>query len=92
MISATDSCVGRPVKPQGGGQRRDALTNETVHVGVGRALNVKVPATDVVHGLVVHLTGHVGVLEEGVNAEHGVVGLHDGRRNLGTGPGCERQL
>jgi hypothetical protein len=79
VISALDSKVERTVKPQGGCQRRDAVTYETVQVGVGRALNVKVPATDVVHGLVVHLIGLVGGLWEGVNAEHRVVGLNDGR-------------
>ncbi len=35
-------------------ERRDALSNQTVQVGVGRALNVEVAAADIVDGLIVN--------------------------------------
>ena len=38
---------------------RDDLSNQTVQVGVGRALNVKVAAADIVEGLVVKAEGTI---------------------------------
>jgi len=38
------------------------------------------------------LVSDVGVLEERVNAQHTIVGLNYGSRNLGTGPDSERDL
>lgn len=64
------------------GDRRDDLGNETVEVGVGRALNVEVAAANVVDGLVVNHEGTVRVLEGGVGGQDRVVGLNDGSRHL----------
>ena len=51
----------KPVKviPERSGDGGDDLTNQTVQIGVSRSLNVKVPAADVVDGLVVHHEGAV---------------------------------
>ena len=43
-------------------------------------------------GLVVEHDGNVGVLEEGVGGEHGVVGLDDGGGHLGGGVDGEAEL
>ena len=69
-------------------KRSDAVSDEmtwareAVEVGVGRALDVEVAAAHVVEGLVVEGEGHVGVLEERVGREHGVVRLDGGRGDL----------
>ena len=63
--------------------RRDAVSEEitcamqTVQVGVRRALDVQRPAADVVHGFVVQHHRDVGVLEQRVRGQHGVVRLDD---------------
>ena len=63
---------------------RDNLANQSVQVRVGWALNVQVPAADVIDGLVVDHEGAVGVLEGGVGGQDAVVGLHDSSGNLKT--------
>ena len=59
------------------------MTNQTVEVGVGSAVNVQLPAADVVDGLIVHHEGTVGVLQGGVGGQDGVVGLHHSSGHLG---------
>jgi hypothetical protein len=68
------------------------LGNQAVEVSVGRALNVEGAAADVVHGLIVEHDRDVGVLEEGVRREDGVVGLDDGGGHLGGGVHGEAEL
>jgi hypothetical protein len=54
------------IKAKGGSDGRHNLTNQTVQVGVGWALNVKVPAADVIDGFIVDHEGTVRVLKSGV--------------------------
>jgi len=70
------------VESEGGSQGRDDLGNESVEVGVGWSLDVEVSSADVVHGLVIDHDGDVGVLEEGVGGQDGVVWLNNGGGNL----------
>ena len=49
----------REVKPERGSDGGYNLTNQSVQVGVRWPLNVQVPATDVIDGLVVHHKGTV---------------------------------
>ena len=87
-----DVDVERTVETEGRGEGRDHLADEPVKVGVGGALDVEGPAADVVDGLVVEHDGDVGVLEEGVGGEHGVVGLDDRGGHLGGGVDGEAEL
>jgi len=87
-----DVDVEGTIETEGGGQGGDNLSDESVKVGVGGALNVEVSAADVVDGLVVEHDGDVGVLKEGVGGEHGVVGLNDGGGDLGGGVDGEAEL
>ena len=80
------------IESEGGSQRGDDLSDESVQVGVGGSLDVEVSSADVVDSLVVEHDGDVGVLEEGVGGEHGVVGLNDGGRNLRRGVDGEAEL
>ena len=67
------------IEPQRGRDGADDLTNQTVQVGVGRTLDVKVTAADVVDGLVVDHEGAVGVLQGGMGGQDSVVWLdHSG--------------
>jgi hypothetical protein len=76
------------VETEGGREGGHHLTDETVEVGVGRALDVEVAAAHVVQGLVIKAEGAVGVLQEGVTGKHVVVRLNDSGRHLrGRGHG-----
>merc|ERR1711988_501272 len=80
------------IETERSGQRGDHLSHETVQVGVGGALDVEAATADVVQGLVVKHDSDVGVLEEGVGGEHGVVGLDHSGGDLGGGVAAEGQL
>ena len=82
-LELSDIDVEGTVESEGSGQGGDNLGNESVQVGVGGSLDVEISAADIVDGLVVEHDGDVGVLEEGVGGEDGVVGLNDGGGDLG---------
>merc|ERR1712153_279265 len=87
-----DIDVEGTIETKGGGQGGDDLGDETVEVGVGRTLDVQATTADVVEGLVVKHDGDVGVLEEGVGGEHGVVWLDHGSGHLRGRVHAESQL
>ncbi len=58
------------------------LSNQTVKVDVCRSLDLHIAATYVVDGFVVDHEGTVGILQGCVSSKDGVVGLHDGSRDL----------
>ena len=80
------------IESEGGSERGDNLSNESVQVGVGGSLNVEVTSADIVDSLVVEHNGNIGVLKEGVGGEHGVVGLNDGGGDLRGGVDGEAEL
>mmetsp|Transcript_52419 Transcript_52419/g.156418 ORF Transcript_52419/g.156418 Transcript_52419/m.156418 type:complete len:286 (-) Transcript_52419:111-968(-) len=91
-LELRDVDIEGTVKAQGGSQGGDDLRQEAIQVGVRRPFDVQIAAADVVQSLVVHHDGHVGVLQKGVHAEHGVVGLDNGRGHLGACPDGEGKL
>jgi hypothetical protein len=78
-----DIYVKGTIETKRGCKRRDYLSDEAVEVGVRGTLNVKVATAYVIESLVVKAESAVGVLQKGVGGKNGVIGLHDGRRNLG---------
>jgi len=80
------------IESEGGGEGGDNLGDESVEVGVGGSLDVEVSSADIVDGLVVEHDGDVGMLEEGVSGEDGVVGLNNGGGDLGGGVDGESEL
>jgi len=80
------------IESEGGSQGGDNLSDEAVQVGVGGSLNIEGSAADIVDSLVVEDNSDISVLEERVGAEDGVVGLNDGRGNLGRGVHGEAEL
>lgn len=68
---------------------RDIIWN-IVKVSVGKVsvvwvLNIDVPKTDTLHGLIVYHEGIIRLLQGSVVSEYGVVGLNNGSGNLGNG-------
>eukprot|EP00760_Papus_ankaliazontas_P018112 PhM_4_TR17429/c0_g1_i1/m.78134 len=91
-LELRDVDVEGAVEAEGGGEGGDDLGDEAVEVGVGGALDVEVPSANIINCLVIKHDGDVGVLEERVRREDGVVGLHDGSRDLGRGVDREAEL
>merc|ERR1719440_1914532 len=91
-LELRDVDIQGPVEAERSRERGDHLRKQTVQVRVGRALDIEVAAANVVEGLIVHLIGYVGVFEERVHAEHGIVRLNARGGDLGAGPDRKRDL
>ena len=91
-LELSDIDVEGTVESEGGGQGGDNLSDQSVEVGVGGALNIEVSSADIVDGLVVKHDGDIGVLKEGVSGEDRVVRLNDGGGDLGGGVDGETEL
>ena len=74
--------VQSTIESEGGSEGGDDLSNESVQVGVGWSLDIKVSSADIVNGLVIKDNSNIGVLQKGVSGEHGVVWLDNGGGNL----------
>merc|ERR1712153_223879 len=81
-LELSDVNVEGTVESEGSGQGGDHLGDETVQVGVGWALDVETATADIIDSLVVKHDGNIGVLEERVGGEHGVVWLNNGGGHL----------
>lgn len=81
-LELSDIDVKGTIESEGGSERGDNLSDESVQVGVGWSLNVEVSSADIVNGLVIDHDGDISVLEEGVSGEDGVVWLNNGGGDL----------
>merc|ERR1712054_10774 len=70
------------IESEGGSEGGDNLSNESVQVGVGWSLNIKVSSADIIDGFVIKDNGNIGVLKEGVSGKDGVVWLNNGSGDL----------
>jgi len=61
------------IESEGGSQGGDNLGDQSVKVGVSWSLDVEVSSADVIDGFVVDHDSNIGVLEEGMGGENGVV-------------------
>ena len=77
-----DINVKGTIESEGSGKGRDNLGNESVKVGVGWSLDIEVSSADIINGFVIDHDGNIGVLEEGVSGEDGVVWLNNGGGDL----------
>jgi len=87
-----DIDVQGSVESQGGSQGRDDLGDQSVQVGVGWSLDIEVSSADIVDGFVVQHDSDIGVLQQRVGGEDGVVWLNDGGGDLGRWVDGESQL
>jgi len=91
-LEFSDINVEGTIETQGGGQGGDDLRDETIQVGVGGAFDIEVATADIIESFVVDLVGDIGVFQQGVDAQHGVVGFHDSGGDLGATPDGEGDL
>lgn len=73
--------VESTVESEGRGDGADYLGDQAVQVLKGRSRNVKIPAADVVNGLIVDKESTIRVLNGAVSRQNGVVRLHNGSRD-----------
>merc|ERR1712106_1059933 len=71
-----------PIKSERCCDGRDNLTNQTVKVGVGWSLNIKIPTTDVIDRLIVNHKGTIRVVKGGVSGQDRVVRFNHSGCNL----------
>jgi len=81
-LELSDIDVEGTIESEGGGQRGDNLSDESVQVGVGGSLDIEVSSADIIDGLIVEHDGDISVLEERVGGENGVVGLDNSGGDL----------
>jgi len=77
-----DIDVQSTIESERSGQRGDGLSDEPVQVGVCWSLDIEISSADIIDGLVIKHDSNVGVLEEGVGGEDGVVWLNNGGGDL----------
>ena len=54
------------IESEGGSQGGDNLGNESVQVGVGWSLDIKVSSADIIHSLVINHNGDISMLKKRV--------------------------
>jgi len=55
------------IESEGGSQRGDNLSNESVQVGVGWSFNIEVSSADIVDSFVIEHNSNISVFQEGVS-------------------------
>lgn len=91
-LEFSDIDIEGSVESEGGSQRWDDLSNESVQVGVGWSLNIEVSSADIVDSFVIEHNSDISVFEEWVSGEDWVVWLNDGSWNLGWWVDGETEL
>ena len=66
-LELSDIDVEGTIESEGGGQRGDNLSDESVQVGVGWSLDIEVSSADIIDGFVIEDNGDISVLEKGVS-------------------------
>merc|ERR1719150_531884 len=80
------------VESEGRSHGGDDLGDDHVQVSIAWAVNVQLLLADAIDSLVVKQHGHLGVIQQPMGGEHGVVGLHDTGGDLGGGVDLESNL
>ena len=81
-LELSDIDVKSTIESEGSSEGGDNLGDDSVQVGVGWSLDVKVSSADIVDGFVVKHDCDIGVLKEGVGGQDGVVWLNNGGGDL----------
>ena len=81
-LELSDIDVKGTIESEGGSEGGDNLSDESVQVGVGWSLDIKVSSADIIDGLVIKDDSDIGVLKKGVSGEDGVVWLDNGGGDL----------
>ncbi len=84
--------VQSTIEAEGSSQGRDDLSNQSVQVSVGWALNIQVTTADIVQGFVIQTEGAISVLQKGMGRQDVVVWLNDGSGDLRSWGDGEGQL
>ena len=81
-LEFSDINVKGTIESEGSSQRGDDLSDESVKVGVGGSLDIKVSSGNIIDGFVIKDDGDIGVLKKRVSGEDGVVRFNNGGGDL----------
>ena len=81
-LELSDIDVKGTIESEGGSQTGDGLSNESVQVGVGWSLDIKISSADVIDGFVINHNGDISVLKKRMGGEDGVVWFNNGGGDL----------
>jgi len=84
--------VQSSVESERSSHRRDDLGNQTIQIGIRWAFNVQGSTANVVLGLVVKIDCNIGMLQQRVGGQDGVVRFCDSGGNLGSWEHAEAQF
>lgn len=70
------------IKPKGGSDGRNNLSNKSVEVGICWSLNIQVPAADVIDSLIINHESTVRMFQGGMCGKDRVIRLHYSCSNL----------
>ena len=70
------------IESEGGSQGGDNLCNESVQVGVGWSLDIKVSSADIIDSFIIKHDSNISMFEEGVSGKDGVVWFDNSGRDL----------
>ena len=68
-LEFSDIDVQGTIESEGGSQRGDNLSDESVQVGVGWSFNIEVSSADIVDGFVIEHNSNISVFQEGVSGK-----------------------
>jgi hypothetical protein len=91
-LEFSDIDVEGTIESEGGSQRGDDLSNESVQVGVSGSFDIELSSADIVDGFVVQHASNISVFQEGVGGQDGVVGFNDSGGDLRRGVDGEAEL
>jgi len=81
-LEFSDIYIQCTIESEGGSQRWDDLSNESVQVGVCWSFNIEISSADIIDGFIVEHNGDISVFKEWVSWKNWVVWLNDGSWNL----------
>jgi hypothetical protein len=91
-LEFSDIDVQGSIESQRGGQRGDDLSDQSVQVGISGSFDVQISSADIVNGFVIQHNTDVGVFQQGMGGQDGVIRFNDGGRDLGRGIDGESQF
>jgi hypothetical protein len=81
-LEFSDIDVKGTIESEGSSERGDNLSDKSVQVGVGWSLDIEVSSADIINGFVIDHDSNIGVFEERVGGEDGVVWFNNGCGDL----------
>jgi hypothetical protein len=81
-LELVDIDVEGSIETKRSSQGGDDLGNQSIQVGVRGSVDAQIVSADIVDGFVIQHEGNIGMFQEGMSRQDGVVRFHNGSRDL----------